>query len=272
MTPRATLLPPVQSLLKALTATPPSPSEILKTFTSTPIPLVHEHGLPQLAPFLGRSFTGQDGVARYFQLLGETVEIREMVFEDEEMWCVDDVAMAVALRGRATFYWKGSGQGWEETFFYRIALAVDVGEQEGDQGGVSAGGGDGRTDLGGVGVGVNSSFPATSPSSLPPSSLSAKKEKDVFGDGKLKVCEYRVWADTGAAYLARLGRLGELVVDGCVDGSGRSGYEGIHIGSGEEERKKERDGSGETRRSLSRKRSGGQDVLGAGLNVYGSSG
>lgn len=181
-----------------------------------------------------------------------------MVFEDEEMWCVDDVAMAVALRGRAMFVWKGSGQGWEETFFYRIALAVDVGGLEDD--GKGERGGDGRTDLGGVGAGVSSS-------------PSAKEEKDVFGDRKLKVCEYRVWADTGAAYLARLGRLGELVDHGCVDGSGRGGYEGIHLRAGEErERKKERDGSGETRGSLSRKRSGGQDVLGSGLNVYGSSG
>lgn len=203
-----------------------------------------------------------------------------MVFEDEEMWCVDDVAMAVALRGRATFVWKNSGQGWEETFFYRIALAVDVGAQEqlGKGGGVAGGGGDGRTDLGGVGVGVSSPSPSSpSTPSLPPSSSSVKKEKDVFGDGKLKVCEYRIWADTGAAYLARLGRLGELLVNGCVDGSGRGGYEGIHLhagedGRGKEEREKEKDGSGETRRSLSRKRSGGQDVLGAGLNVYGSSG
>lgn len=198
-----------------------------------------------------------------------------MVFEDEEMWCVDDVAMAVALRGRARFTWKGSGQGWEETFFYRVALAVDVGAQQGNGGGGGgegagvSGKGDGRTDLGGVGVGVASSS-SRSPSS-PSSSPSAKKEKDVFGDGKLKVCEYRIWADTGAAYLARLGRLDELVVNGCVDGSGRGGYEGIHL-PGQKEETKEKDGSGETRGSLSRKRSGGQDVLGAGLSVYGSSG
>lgn len=186
-----------------------------------------------------------------------------MDFEDEEMWCVDDVAMAVALRGRALFVWKGSGQGWEETFFYRVALAVDVGGLEGE-----GKRGNGRSDLGGVGVGVSST------SSSPSTSSPAKKEKDVFGDGKLKVCEYRVWADTGAAYLARLGRLGELVDHGCVDGSGRGGYEGIHLRAGDEgeERKKERDGSGETRGSLSRKRSGGQNVLGSGLNVYGSSG
>lgn len=48
--------------------------------------------------------------------------------------------------------------------------------------------------------------------------------EDAGGKG-LKVQEYRVWADTGAAYLARLGRLGELV----TVGNGIGNPEGIHI-------------------------------------------
>lgn len=266
MTPRTTLITPVQSLLNALQATPPSPSQLQQTFTTTPLPLIHEHGLPQLAPFLGRSFTGQDGVARYFQLLGDDVEIAALDFEPEEMWCVDDVAMAVCLRGSGRFRWKRTDQAWDETFVYRVALAVDLGEVSDATTSASASGsaGAGRdVDLGGVGIG---------PVSPGGSDLLAG------GKGTLKVCEYRIWADTGAAYLARLGRLGELVVEGCVDGSGRGGYEGIHVravGKEEEENVDVVGGeqrSGETRRSVGRKRSGGQDVLGSGLNVYGSCG
>ncbi|KAJ5692244.1 hypothetical protein N7462_001667 [Penicillium macrosclerotiorum] len=214
MVPRTTLIEPVQALLSALTnSTSHSPiSTLLATFTTQPTPLVHEHGLPQLAPFLGRSFTGQDGVARYFELLADHLRIESMAFESDDLWLVDDASQAIALRGSATFTWKDTGHAWDETFIYRVALAEDVGR-----------------------------------------------------GGGLRVCEYRVWADTGAAYLARLGRLDELL-------GGRGGVEGIHL-PGEQD-----DGTGiqkdgrETRRSLDRKRSGCQDVMGGGLNVYGSCG
>lgn len=245
MDPRTTLLEPVQTLLKALTTTPLSISHLLSTFTTNPLPLVHEHGLPQLAPFLGRSFTGQDGVARYFELLAQDLDIQDMTFEPEDTWLVDDVAMAVALRGSARFVWRRSGQGWDETFLYRVAVAEDVRSEENEDGGSGLG------KLGKLGIGNGNG---------------TGKGK---GKARLKVCEYRVWADTGAAYLARLGRLGELVGGGSVDGSGRGGFEGIHLGEKGEGVNME---EGETRRSLSRKRSGGQDVLGEGLNVYGSCG
>jgi hypothetical protein len=197
MVPRKSLIDPVQSLLTALTNPSSSPT-LLSTFTTHPTPLCHEHGLPQLAPFLGRSFTGHDGVARYFALLSEHLDIKNMTFEPDDAWVVDDASMAVCLRGSATFVWKSTGQAWDETFVYRIAVA---------------------------------------------------EEK-----GALKVCEYRVWADTGAAYLAGHGRLGELVTAGNGVGNG----EGIHFGK---DVRVGGDGNGD-----------GKHVLGSGLNVYGSCG
>lgn len=96
--------------------------------------------------------------------------------------------------------------------------------------------------------------------------LARDQSEDPEKNGRLLVWEYQVWADSGAAYLARLGRLGELL---SVDG-GRGGVEGIHVGAdGDGDSKK--DGR-ETRGSRDRKRSGCQDVLGSGLSVYGSCG
>jgi hypothetical protein len=256
MVPRLTLLSPIQSLLTALTSPPTSPtyiSTILSTFTIEPTPSIHEHGLPQLAPFLGRTFTGTDGIARYFELLAETLSISDMTFEPEEAWLVDNDCMAVVLRGRARFRWKRTGQGWDETFIYRIALAEERGGDIGSGGGVDMA----RT-------GVSPATPATA----------ADGGDDSRGKGNLKVVEYQVWADTGAAYLARMGKMGDLMGE-------KGGVEGIYFaredGDGEvavgdkqmEARKME---GRETQSSLNRKKSGHQDILGSGLNVYGSCG
>lgn len=173
MVPRPTLLDPVHALLKALIAPTNTPiTTLLSTFTTLPNPIIHEHGLPQLAPFTGRTFTGQDEIARYFELLTEYLSISKMTFEPDDAWLVDQSRLAVCLRGSATFTWKSTRQAWDETFVYRIVLAEDLG-------------------------------PGAGPAPA------------------LKVCEYRVWADTGAAYLARRGRLGEL---------GEYSHEWIHLG------------------------------------------
>lgn len=63
--------------------------------------------------------------------------------------------------------------------------------------------------------------------------------------GTLKVQEYVVWSDTGAAYLARNGKLGEV----------------------QEVRQRE---SKETSRSRERRRSGCGEVVGGGLGAFGS--
>lgn len=122
---------PVQSLLKALTNSDPKiPNHLLLTFTTVPKPLAHEHGLPELAPFLGRSFIGQDGVSAYFELLSTHLDIESMKFEPEESWIVDESSMAIALRGTATFIWKDTQQAWDETFAYRIKVAEDESDTE----------------------------------------------------------------------------------------------------------------------------------------------
>ncbi|KAJ5460065.1 uncharacterized protein N7458_001617 [Penicillium daleae] len=255
MTPRTTLLAPIHTLLSALTSPPTSPtyiSTLLSTFTVDPLPTIHEHGLPQLAPFLGRSFTGTDGVARYFELLCEYLTISGMTFEPEEAWLVDDACMAVVLRGRGRFTWKATGQGWDETFIYRVAVAEEVSDTAGASSG-SSGGGSGSGDFGsGDGEGVDMARTGISRAG---------------GKGVLKVVEYRVWADTGAAYLARYGRLVDLMGE-------RGGVEGIYFadGGGDEQAEERKMEGRETRGSLSRKRSGHQDVLGSGLSVYGSCG
>ncbi|CEJ56980.1 hypothetical protein PMG11_05690 [Penicillium brasilianum] len=253
MISRITLLSPVQSLLTALTSSPTSPayiSTILSTFTIEPPPFIHEHGLLQLAPFLGRTFTGTDGIARYFELLAESLSISNMTFEPEETWLVDDDCMAVVLRGRARFRWKRTGQGWEETFIYRVALAEERGGDIGSGGGVDM-----------ARAGASPSSPATA-------------SDDSRGKGNLKVVEYQVWADTGAAYLARMGKLGDLMGEkGGVEGiyfAREDGEGDVAVGDKEMEARKME--GRETQSSLNRKKSGHQDILGSGLNVYGSCG
>lgn len=157
MTPRSTLTDPIQSLLATLVTPNPIPI-ITSTFTTQPAPIIHEHGLQQLAPFLGRTFTGIEGISDYFNIIMTTLEIKSMTFEPESNWLVDDTNMAVCLRGTANFIWRKTGQSWDETFIYRIALSRDTSEEE------------------------------------------VKR-------GRLLVAEYKVWADTGAAYLARNGEL-----------------------------------------------------------------
>ena len=162
---RDTLIQPVRALCTAFSSASP-PETLASCFTHTPPPLAHEHGLPALAPFLGRDFTGIEGIKRYFTLVASELSFEGMEFDDERDWVVDGVAMAVALRGRARFVCRATGEGWDETFAYRVGVG---GER-----------------------------------------------------GALKVTEYRVWADTGAAYLARRGRLGGVLrgVDSDDGGGG----------------------------------------------------
>ena len=152
---RATLIHATHPLLDAF-ATSSDHITVLNTFTTIPSPTVHEHGLPQLAPFLGRTFTGRDRVEEYFTLLNEHLRIESMRFEDEKEWAVDLETGFVCLKGHARFVSKESEEGWDEVFIYRIGLVED------------------------------------------------EEIKEV------KVRNYEVWADTGAAYLAAKGELKRL--------------------------------------------------------------
>ncbi|KAB8237049.1 uncharacterized protein BDW43DRAFT_229575 [Aspergillus alliaceus] len=150
MSQRESLTSRVRTLCANFSTASPLPT-LLSNFTKTPPPTALEHGLPQLAPFLGRPFTGHEGLTTYFGLLADYLTIEQMDFEPEDNWVVDERAMAVSLRGKARFKWKETGQAWDETFAYRIELKEELGE--------------------------------------------------------VKVVVYEVWADTGAAYLARVGGL-----------------------------------------------------------------
>ncbi|OJJ99438.1 hypothetical protein ASPACDRAFT_61212 [Aspergillus aculeatus ATCC 16872] len=120
---------------------------------------IHEHGLPTLAPFLGRDYVGLDAAQQYFECMGAHLRYEGMRFEDEAEWVVDGARGVVVVRGWARFLANRTGQGWGEGFVYRLRL--DSEDSEGEDG----------------------------------------------QEGEVKVKEYFVWADTGAAYLALRGEL-----------------------------------------------------------------
>lgn len=81
--------------------------------------LVHEHGLPQLAPFLGRTFRGADGLTRYLSVISECLSYEDMRFTE---YIVDADARKVSVRGEARFTWTSTGQSWDEVFAYVLGF------------------------------------------------------------------------------------------------------------------------------------------------------
>ncbi|KAK4106365.1 hypothetical protein N658DRAFT_490983 [Parathielavia hyrcaniae] len=103
-----------------------TPSTILTThFThNNDAILVHEHGLPKLAPFLGRTFRGADGLLQYLSMIADCLRFENMRFSE---YIVDAEARKVSARGEARFTWKSTGQSWDEVFTY--VLAFDAGDR-----------------------------------------------------------------------------------------------------------------------------------------------
>ncbi|AEO57851.1 hypothetical protein MYCTH_2304548 [Thermothelomyces thermophilus ATCC 42464] len=120
---RAALLASATSFCEAFSAAA-DPSDILKDhFTREQANiLVHEHGLPRLAPFLGRDFRGADGLCEYLSLVSECLSFERMRFGE---YVVDAEARKVSVRGRARFTWKSTGQSWDEVFTYVLAFDRD---------------------------------------------------------------------------------------------------------------------------------------------------
>ncbi|KAI0118793.1 transcription elongation factor S-II [Nemania sp. FL0031] len=163
--------PPASSTGTSAAATSPSPTSSTADEGKTSHNrggseiLVHEHGLPQLAPFLGQDFRGLAGARQYFETVGACLSYEDMRFMefvadtaaggegDENENEGEDVDVGkggkVAVRGKARFTWKDTGQSWDETFLYILCF-----------------------------------------------------------DARAKLKTYEVWADSGAAYLARRGELG----------------------------------------------------------------
>ncbi|KAJ4414947.1 hypothetical protein N0V85_002921 [Neurospora sp. IMI 360204] len=93
------------------------PSEILsKHFTAKSDDIiVLEHGLPRLAPFLGREYKGKDGFLEYFKTIGEQLSYKDMRFSN---YIVDAEVRKVSVRGEAVFTNNKTGQSWDEVFAY----------------------------------------------------------------------------------------------------------------------------------------------------------
>jgi hypothetical protein len=77
--------------------------------------LVHEHGQPQLAPFLGRTFRGADGLTQYLSVIAECLSYENMRFTE---YIVDAEARKVSVKGEGRFTWKSTGQSWDEAFAF----------------------------------------------------------------------------------------------------------------------------------------------------------
>lgn len=111
---RDQLLSAAQSFCDAFAGQKP-PEEIFSHFSASDDVLALEHGLPQLAPFLGREFRGQKGLQEYFQLLSSNLKYENMRFSN---FVVDPEVSKVSVRGEAKFTWTSTGQGWDEIFTY----------------------------------------------------------------------------------------------------------------------------------------------------------
>ncbi|KAI0969224.1 hypothetical protein F4678DRAFT_168256 [Xylaria arbuscula] len=93
--------------------------------------LIHEHGFPQLAPFLGRDYRGPEGAREYFETLGRFLSYEDMRFVE---FAVDasggeknrDVGGKVMARGKAKFTWAETGNSWDETFVYVLCFDAQV--------------------------------------------------------------------------------------------------------------------------------------------------
>ena len=120
---RTALLHAARGFCDAFSAAAP-PDEILGHFSRADADvLVLEHGLPQLAPFLGRAFRGREGVRAYLDLLAGCLRYENMRFGN---FIVDAEERKVSVRGGARFTWAETGQSWDEVFTYVLAFDDDA--------------------------------------------------------------------------------------------------------------------------------------------------
>ncbi|KAK4948546.1 hypothetical protein LTR10_012550 [Elasticomyces elasticus] len=118
---RQDLLSAAQGFCNAFADQKP-PGEIFSHFSTSDDVLALEHGLEQLAPFLGREFRGQDGLKEYFQLLSSNLKYENMRFSN---FVVDPDVSKVSCRGEAKFTWTSTGQSWDEVFTYALEFDKD---------------------------------------------------------------------------------------------------------------------------------------------------
>lgn len=119
--------------------------EVLSHFSTTHATSCFEHGLPTLAPFLGRTFTKP---AEYLGVIAKYLTYKNMKFF---AYMVDVETRKVNVQGRANFTWIETDESWDEVFTYVLDF-----------------------------------------------------------DDEAKITDWNVWADSGAAYLAKEGKLKDL--------------------------------------------------------------
>ncbi|KAK4236835.1 hypothetical protein C8A03DRAFT_16572 [Achaetomium macrosporum] len=116
---RTSLLQAATSFCTAFANNSP-PSEILAHFTCNNSQiLVHEHGLAKLAPFIGRTFRGAEGLKQYLSVISECLSYENMRFTE---YIVDAEARKASVKGEARFTWKSTGQSWDEVFTYVLGF------------------------------------------------------------------------------------------------------------------------------------------------------
>ncbi|KAK5096119.1 hypothetical protein LTS08_007725 [Lithohypha guttulata] len=103
---RRHLLASAESFCNAL-ASQADLETILSHFSTSYTPVAHEHGLKQLAPFLGRPFLGIEGIKEYFGLLQKYLKYENMGFKNYIVDTSED---------------HSTGQGWNEIFTYQLAF------------------------------------------------------------------------------------------------------------------------------------------------------
>ncbi len=96
--------------------------EILGHLSPSSNIIAFEHGLPQLAPFLGRTFSGVDGVKKYFETISSLLKYEDMRFSD---FVVDAEAHKASMKGNARFTWISTGQSWDEVFTYALEFDTE---------------------------------------------------------------------------------------------------------------------------------------------------
>jgi len=119
--------------------------EILSHFSTTHATSCLEHGLPALAPFLGRTFTKP---AEYLEIIAKYLTYENIKYF---AFMVDVETHRVNVQGSARFTWIETNESWDEVFTYVLDF-----------------------------------------------------------DDEAKITDWKVWADSGAAYLAKEGKLKDL--------------------------------------------------------------
>ncbi|KAL2428289.1 hypothetical protein ABEF91_008040 [Exophiala dermatitidis] len=119
---REQLLSAAQAFCDAFASQKP-PEEIFSHFSASEDVLALEHGLPELAPFLGREFRGHKGLQEYFQSLSSNLKYDNMRFSN---FVVDAEVSKVSVRGEAKFTWTSTNQSWDEVFTYVLEFDEDT--------------------------------------------------------------------------------------------------------------------------------------------------